>query len=179
MKKKAKVTMTLGSLALVGVLAFGVYAWACDGGMPFGQGNCSQNCGSYGDLTEEQRAQIEELSKKFHDETVELRENMRSKSQELRALLEVSDPDPDEVKAVQKELSDLRGEMAQHKIDFQLEARKIAPDSKIAQGCGRGFGSQRMMRGSGKRFGPQMMMKGFGRHSGDNCDWGASENQDT
>jgi zinc resistance-associated protein len=142
MKKKA--VITFGVLVLIGALAVTVFAWQqmgrCFDGF-FGPGFCCQGDGSYGNLTEEQRAEMKELREEFHQDIAGLREQMQAKSEALRTLLDGADPDPEEAKALQKEMSGLMADMAQHRIDFILEAKKIAPEATF-RGWGRRFSRQ-------------------------------------
>jgi len=118
-------------------------------------------CWQYGrgheNLTEEQRSQLDKLSQKFYDESAQVRNKIRSKSAELNTLLTSPNPDAEKAKALQKEISDLKAKLAQKRIDFRLEARKIAPELRFGRGYGRGYGSH--MRG----YGPGM---GYGGHMG-------------
>ena len=61
------------------------------------QGYTSQN----NNLTEEQVTRLNDLQKKFYDETSGLREKMWAKSNELNTALNSANPDADTVKALQ------------------------------------------------------------------------------
>lgn len=93
----------------------------------------------YGELTEEQQSRLEELDRKFYKETTDLRNKIWEKSSELNTLLNSSDPDPEKVRALHKELSDLRAEMEGKSLTYELEARKIIPGSRLSPGYGRGY----------------------------------------
>ena len=77
---------------------------------------------------------------------------------ELNRLFNSEKPDAEKAKTLQKEISDLRAKMAQARIDFELEERKIAPQGNNRRGYGRGYGPG--MRGSGPgmrgSYGPGM-----------------------
>jgi Spy/CpxP family protein refolding chaperone len=134
-----KLATTLGIMVLVGVLAVPVFAYRGGwGGRSHGPGYCWEGGGQYSNLTEEQRQELDKLEQKFHNDTGKLRREIWVKSDEFDTLMNTSDPDPKTVKALQKE---------QHRIDFELEARKIAPDGRHARGYGKGYG--RHMRGYG------------------------------
>ena len=75
----------------------------------------------------------------------------------MNTLLNAPDPDAEKAKALQKEIIDLRGKMAEKRLDFRLEARKINPDARFGRGYGKGYG--RHMKGYGPRAG-----MGYGRH---------------
>ena len=127
-----------------------------EGGPGYG---CEYDRG-YDKLTEEQRSKSDELYRKFYDETAKLRDEIWAKSAELDTLLNSANPDAAKAKALQKEISDLRAKLAQERINFELEGRKIAPELR----SGRGY-QGRHMRGHGHGM-------GYGRHMGGYGPWG-------
>jgi zinc resistance-associated protein len=155
----------LGILVLVGAIAVPVLAhgpgWGRGHHMGWGGGPGQGYCGDYGpgagNLTEEQRTQLDTLNKKFYEETVQLRNEMWTKSRELSALLDSPNPAADKARALQKEITGLRAQLAEKRLNFELEERKIAPDARLGYGYGRGYG--RHMGG----YGPGM---GYGHHMG-------------
>ena len=94
-------------------------------------------------LTEEQRDQLNELNKKFREETAELMEDFSSTSRELSRVLNSEILDEKKAKALQKEISELQAELSQKTLDLRLEVRKILPETGYARGYGRGFGPYR------------------------------------
>ncbi|MBW1886825.1 MAG: Spy/CpxP family protein refolding chaperone [Deltaproteobacteria bacterium] len=159
-----RLAMILGIVVLAGAIAIPVLArgpgWG-KGGQRMGRGgdpgSSSQYGRGYDNLTEEQRTQLDKLHQKFYDETAQLRTEIWAKRGELRILMNTSNPDVEKAKALQKEISDLMGKMAQEKIAFQLEARKINPGLPFGGGFGKGYGRHM------KRYGPGM---GYGHHRG-------------
>jgi Spy/CpxP family protein refolding chaperone len=101
-------------------------------------------------MTAEKREELEKVHKAFLDDTVKLRNDIRTKMTELDNLLRTDDPDVNRAKAIQKEISDLQAELAQKSLELRLEILKINPDARY----GIGFGRNMM------RFDPGM---GFGR----------------
>jgi hypothetical protein len=86
----------------------------------------------------------------------------------MRTLMNTSNPDETQVMALQKEIHDLKGKVAEARIKYQLEARKINPDARLGWGHGKG-GSGRHMRGGGPGYGPNGPNrdgKGYGRCGG-------------
>lgn len=108
-----------------------------------GPGYCYQYGRGYDNLTEEQRGQLDKLHKQFHDATARLRNEIRAKQAELNMLLSSPNPDAEKAKALQKEFSDLRAKLAQKRITFELEVRKLAPKGHYGRGYSRGFGWHR------------------------------------
>ena len=158
-----KLATTLGILFLVGVLAAPVLAhrggW---GGSSRGFDNCRQGSGPDGNLSESQNAELDKLEQKFSNDTAKLREKIWAKSEELDTLLNAADPDVKKVKAVQKEITDLRAKVDRQRIDFELEARKITPNSGYARGYSRGYGRHMMGYGPGHSRGYGRHMMGYG-----------------
>jgi len=124
----------------------------------------------YDNLTKEQHNQLDKAHQEFYDETAKLRKDIRAKRAELNALLNSSDPDAEKAKALQKEISDLRAKLAQERINFALEERKIDPDARIGRGYGMGYG--RHMGGYGPGMGSRMMGYGPGMGSGSGMGYG-------
>jgi len=113
-------------------------------------------------LTDEQREQIKKLQQKFYDDTAQLRSEIAAKQSELNILMNTSNPDVQKARSLQKDLSDLKGKMAQERINLQFEARKINPDARFGMGYGRGMGGPgRGMGGDGPGMGWQR--GGFGK----------------
>ena len=161
----------LGILVLVGAIAVPVLAhgpgWGKGHHMGWSGGPGYGYCGDYGpgtgNITEEQRTQLDTLNKKFYDETAQLRNEMWTKSRELSALLNSANPDAEKARALQKEITGLRAQLAEKRLDFELEERKIAPDTRHGSGYGRGYG-QGYGRGYGRGYGHHM--GGYGHHMG-------------
>jgi len=151
-----KLATTLGILFLVGVLAAPVFAYRGGwGGGSRGPGSCGQGSGSYGNLTESQNAELGRLEQKFSNDTAKLRDEIWTKSEELNTLLNAADPDVRKVRALQKEITGLRAEVDRQRIDFELKARKITPNSGYNRGYSRGYGRHMMGYGGGYRHGPR------------------------
>jgi zinc resistance-associated protein len=105
----------------------------------------------YANVTTEQRSRLDELDRKFTSETANLRNEIRGKSVELDALLNSPNPDIGKARALQKKINDLRAELDQKATNYEIEARKVAPDVHYGRG--------RHMMG----YGPGA---GYGRHMG-------------
>ena len=104
-------------LAIVGILAFGAYAFA-DWGMGYGHGGWghhgpgrhrgwSGNQGYQGNLTDEQTTKLNKERQAFFEETGNLRENLYQKELELRSEQAKEDPDDQKAGGLQAEISDL------------------------------------------------------------------------
>ena len=167
-----RVVVVFGVVMLVLALSYPVIArgpeqgrgYGGKGGRGGGPGSCWGQGGGYGNLTDEQRTQLDKLHQKFRDDTAEIRTKMWTKKGELGILLGTSNPDAAKAKALQKEISDLKSQMAEKRIDLALEARKIAPDARIGRGFGMGFG--RHKGGYGRYWGGRGHHGGYGHHWG-------------
>ena len=130
----------LGILVLVGAIALPVLAhgpgWGRGHHMGWGGGPGQGYCGDYGpgagNLTEEQRTKLDTLHKKFYDETAQLRNEMWTKSSELNALLNSPNPDADKARALQKEITGLKSQLAEKRLDFELATGVEGIDEEIA-----------------------------------------------
>ena len=168
-----RVAVVIGIILLAGLIAYPVFAhgpgWGGGRGHHMmgnrgpGPGYCWQYGGGYANVTPEQQSKLDELYQNFYNETNNLKNEIWSKSRELNTLLDSPDPDIEKAKALQKEISDLRSKMAEKRLDFQLETRKINPDARFGAGYGKGYG--RHMRGYGPRagMGYGKLMGGYGQ----------------
>jgi zinc resistance-associated protein len=157
-----KILAILVGAALVAAVAVPLWAYGPGWGRghhmmgPWGTapGYSQQHERDFGNLTEEQRSQLEQLDRNYYDETATLRDQIWAKSAEINTLLNGPNPDVEKVKALQKELSDLRAMMDEKRLSYELEIRKIIPEPQF----GRGYYGHHM-----GGYGPHM---GYGWHGG-------------
>ena len=141
-----------GSILLVAMSSYPVLAWGpmWGGG---GRGDCWQGSQNYSTVTQEQQEKLDQLNQKFYQETAQMRENLWAKRAELRENLNTPNPDGEKVKGLQKEISNLNTQLAEKKLDVELEARNIAPEgTNYAGRTNRGNGNVYGRRGGG--YGP-------------------------
>ena len=158
-----KILMTLGILFMVGILAAPVFAHRRGWGGGYGASGGTGYGPCYlegGNVTESQQMELDKLYESFVKDTDKLREEIWNKSSELDTLLDSTNPDANKVKILQKEISNLQAKMADKRVDYELQARKIAPDARFGRGEGRGYG-QGYGRGYGMGYG-----QGYGRGYG-------------
>jgi Spy/CpxP family protein refolding chaperone len=140
-----KLFTTLTVLLLVGLMVLPVFAHRRGGSGDQGDhGPCGCRYGNrpYGNLTESQLAELEKLEKKHFSDSGKLKEEIWAKSEELDNLLSESEPDPDKARVLQREISDLKAKMAENKLNFQLEVRKVVPDAPLGRGYARRHGAE-------------------------------------
>jgi Spy/CpxP family protein refolding chaperone len=163
-----KLTSIVGITFLSALLIVPVAVWAHGWGWGNGHmmGYWGTGPGYYGQydnvdttLNSTQQKNLANLDQKFYNENRTLRSELWSKSAEINALLYSTNPDTDKVAKLQKEISDLRAKLYEKAINHEIEARKIAPDTRFSSGYSYGP----MMGGYGmgdNGYGP--MMGGYG-----------------
>ncbi len=133
---------------MVSLVAGSVFAWGPGKGRGMGSG-FNQDCPRYGgqgafnDLSKEQRDKLDTLRQAFIDETYELRSAKFQKRQEVRMLMETSDPDRAKLDKLSQEINDLQKQVRDKQIDFRLAAKKISPELGMGKGIGQGKWSNR------------------------------------
>ncbi len=118
-----------------------------------GKGCLRRGAGS-ANLSEDQIKQLTEACNAFREATRELRSQIKSKRLELESEFVKTAPDVEKLKTLEKELSDLKAQFSQKRIDQRLKMKTINPDLrcgkgwKSGRGCGQGYG-----RGQGHGYG--------------------------
>ncbi|MCP3944355.1 MAG: periplasmic heavy metal sensor [Desulfobacteraceae bacterium] len=87
---------------------------------------------SWQNLSNEQKTQLKTLHQKFIDETYETRSDLLVKHQQMRMLMETSSPDKAQIKSLSQAVIKLKGQMQNKRIDYQLAAKKIAPELNVS-----------------------------------------------
>jgi zinc resistance-associated protein len=108
--------------------------------------------GAFGNLSEEDIKKLDEERKAFFEATKDLRREVYQKRLELASEMARQNPDAARAAALQKEISDTKGQLAQKHLDHIFRVRRINPDLGMGFGGGghMGFGmmhSGRMGRG--------------------------------
>jgi len=132
-----KTGIIIAAIMLTFVATTSSFAWGPGKGKCPGQGQNQEDgkgrCEWGTKLTDEQKSQMKELHDKFVDDTANLRIDINTKSEKIRILMETSDPDAEELKSLVKETADLRGQLMAKRVDFYLDAKKIAPDVRMGK----------------------------------------------
>ena len=185
MKKKLSIII---SMAFFAVITFSAGAFAYGGGntghhMRGGAGHMDrQDMGSYHQrgfesrwnaLSPEQQDQLKALHQNFIDETAATKTELSSKRANMRILLDTSAPDAAQLKRLSGEIADLKAKIMEKRIDFMLNAKKVAPDFRF--GAYAGFGGMHQGKrgycpyGGGMNFQGPMHRGGFDRGPGAGC----------
>jgi len=144
-------------LAVVAILGMGSYAFAGRGGgyghHGYGSGDSYHGYGHHGsgrgygsgcnygeNITQEEFEKLQAEHQAFAKNTENLRRNIYQKELALRSELAKENPDAQTALEVQKEISDLRAEVDQKRIDHLIKVREIAPNA--GRGMMKGFGSR-------------------------------------
>jgi len=155
MKKLATI---IGILLLAGVIAYPVFAHGPGWGRGYhmwgyggGPGACWRGYNGSGGLTQDQREKLDALDRQFLTETDALRNEIWNKKAELNTLINSENPDKAKITSLQKEINTLRNQMAEKRLSYRLETRKVAPDAYYGGNAGRYPGGRGGFRGD---FGP-------------------------
>ena len=153
-KKYRKLKMVL--IAAIAILFSGIYASA-DCGKEYGhhrgmhqdkgwhhKGFGGPGCGAFDNLSEDEIKKLDAERTAFFEATKGLRRKIYQKRLELASELAKENPDAAAAAALQTELSDIKAQMAQKRLEHILRVQKINPD------LGRGFWG-------GGHMGPGMM----------------------
>ncbi len=105
-----------------------------------GAGDCpgygGKNCPGYDQLSEAERNQADDLKDRFLEETKDIRDQLREKGTALGEELSKDTPDTETAAKIQTDISQLRAQLDQVRLTYQIEMKKINPD------LGRGRGHQ-------------------------------------
>jgi Spy/CpxP family protein refolding chaperone len=161
MKKTAIGISVVAALLVISSLAL---AW----GPGYGRGTGFAASSAYGclyapnfNLTAEQSGKLSGLQQQFLNETLPVRNELASKSLELRNLMVQPSPTAATISAKQKEIFALQQKMQEKSLAYQTNARSVLTPQQISQlppGCGLGFAAG---TGYGAGFGG-----GYGRGMG-------------
>lgn len=138
MKKMIFVVMMVAILATAGLAT--AQEWGKGHGMGMGYGPHSGGARSAGsslwgalNLTPEQMQKMQALRESFLKEKIPLRNDLMLKRLELRGLWMQTNPDEAKILAKQKEINDLRGQLAEKVTKNRLEMRKILTPEQQAK----------------------------------------------
>jgi zinc resistance-associated protein len=121
-----------------------------------GPASCGQYERGYGYQNPAERSRQDQRDGRFYNETARLRDQIRTKSAELDAVLDSPNPDPQKARALQNEISELQAKMDEKKLNYELEERKRNPEARSGGGYGSGYGPHMGGFGSRGEYGPGM-----------------------
>jgi len=171
MNKFGKVMIVVAIVGIAGYAATSFAGWGRGGG-----GNCWGEGGGYGqrgsaapgnqgNLSDQDMDKIQKERQAFFEDTRVTRENLYQKELELRSEMAKQDPDVNKAVALQKEVSELEGQLNQKRIEQRIKMKKENPDLFAGRGYGKGGGGM----GRGYGMGPGGMGRGFQGRGGGGC----------
>ncbi len=159
-------------LAIIGVVGYAATSFA--GWGRGGSGNCggqgsgwaqrgSGPAGYQDNLSDEDLDKLNKERQAFFEDTRELRENLYQKDLDLRSELAKKDPDTKLAVGLQKEISELEGQLGQKRVEHRITMQKENPDFFAGRGYGQGRGYG---KGQGYGKGGGGMGRGYGMGQG-------------
>jgi zinc resistance-associated protein len=163
MNNKAKKITILTFVAVFAIATLAFAGWGRGYGHMMGYGGMGpgrnhmggygyDQRGYYGNLSEEEMAKLDQQRAEFFKATENIRQQLYEKELALRSELAKENPDTSKASKLQSEISTLQSELDQKRLDYEIQARKSAPNYE------RGY------RGSGP-------MMGYGPGGGGYCRW--------
>ena len=163
MKKKAKGIMVLAVVAIFGIATLAFAGWGRGYGHMMGSGGWGPGWhqrggygdsqgGYYGNLSADEIAKLDQQRAEFFKATENIRQKLYTKELALRSELAKGTPDTGKASRLQGEITKLQSNLDQKRLDYEIQARKTAPNYN---------------RGN-RGYGPMM---GYGPRGGGSCMW--------
>ena len=89
--------------------------------------NKGSGCNAWANLNEEQISKLQEKRSAFFEETQALRQDIFSKRLEIKSEVYKREPDTAKALSLQKDLSELKAQLAQKRVAHIIDVRKINP----------------------------------------------------
>ncbi|BBO66299.1 hypothetical protein DSCA_02290 [Desulfosarcina alkanivorans] len=157
MKRNTKGIMTLAVLAVFGFSTLVFAGWGDGYGHMMGPGmmgpGWQQGNGYYGNLSADEIAKLDQQRAEFFRATENTRQQLYEKNLALQSELAKENPDTAKASRLQSEISKLQSDLDQKRLEYDIQARKSAPNYN--RGYRGGYGS----------------MMGYGPRGGGYCRW--------
>lgn len=156
MKKKAKGILILTVVAIFGITTLSFAGWGRGYGHMMGpdswgpgmnSGYMYDQGGNYGNLSADEIAKLDQQRTEYFKATENIRQNLYEKELALRSELAKEDPDTSKASTLQSDISKLQSNLDQERLNYEIKARKSAPNYN------RGSGGYGPMMGYGPRGG--------------------------
>ncbi|NPV06025.1 MAG: periplasmic heavy metal sensor [Syntrophaceae bacterium] len=155
MKRNTKGLMTLAVLAVFGISTVAFAQWGPGYGHMMGPGMMGPGwqggSGYYGNLSADEIAKLDQQRSEFFKATEGIRQQLYEKELALQGELSKENPDTSKASTLQSEISKLRGELDQKRLDYEMQARESVPNYN------RGYRGHGSMMGYGPRGGGYCM----------------------
>lgn len=161
MKKTAKGILILTVVAIFGITTLAFAGWGRGYGHMMGSDRWGHGMhseygydqgGYYGNLSSEEIAKLDQQRAEYLKATENIRQKLYENELALRSELAKENPDTGKASKLQSDISTLQSDLDQERLNFEIQARKSAPNYK---------------RGPGG-YGPMM---GYGPRGGGYCMW--------
>ena len=156
-----KAVILIAGITLVGIISLPLFAHGPGWGGNWrgcGYGDCPEYDYQGSNLTQEQRFELDALKNEYRTNTDKIRERLRETNHDLRSELRKTVPEETRIRELQTEISKLRAEMDNARINHTLKVKKIVPDAQPGysgrggRDMGEGYsGCYRGSRGTGPR----------------------------
>jgi zinc resistance-associated protein len=167
-RKKTTFTL-LGIIAFLTITTAAMAGWGRGAGRMGGGyaqwGGCPYAGAANGNLSAEELEKMNADRLAFFNETDALRRSLHQKSLALRSELAKEKPDAEKAASLQGDISNLRSEMSQKRLAYQLKAGGTGTEAWCGQGGRGGRGGRGGMQGYGPRGG-RGGMQGYGQRGG-------------
>jgi len=172
MNEKAKGILILTVVAIFGITTLAFAGWGRGYGHMMGPGGWGPGMhggygygqeGYYGNLSADEIAKLDQQRDEYFKATENIRQNLYEKELALRSELAKENPDTSKASKLQKDISTLQSNLDQERLNYEIKARKSAPNYNREPG---GYGP---MMGYG--YGGHGPMMGYGPGGGGYCRW--------
>ncbi len=163
MKRNTKGIITLAALAVFGISTFAFAGWGGGYGHGIGSGMMGPGMmgpgwqqgggGYYENLSADDIAKLNQQRADFFRETENTRQQLYEKDLALQSELAQENPDTAKASSLQSDISRLQSDLDQKRLEYDLQARKSAPNYN------RGY------------RGGHVSMMGYGHRGGGYCGW--------
>lgn len=151
MKRNMKNILTLAILAVLGFSTIAFAGWGRGYGHMMGPGmmgpGWQQGGDYYGNLSADEIAKLDQQRTEFFRATEKTRQQLYEKNLALQSELAKENPDSAKASRLQGEISKLQSEFDQKRLEYDIQARKSAPNYN------RGYRGYGPMMGYGSRGG--------------------------
>ncbi len=117
----------------------------------YGHARQAEPGGPWVDLSDEQMEKLQAARQSFLQDTEDLRQQLYEKQAEMFAVMAKKSPDPEKAKALQKDISRIKGELDLKHLEHVLEVKQIHPH--LGRGFVKGLGGPGHGRGHGSGWG--------------------------
>lgn len=146
MKKNAKGILILTVVAIFGITTLSFAGWGRGYGHMMGPGSWGPGMhsgygygqdGYYGNLSADEIAKLDQQRSEYFKATENIRQKLYEKELALRSELAKEDPDTSKASTLQSDISNLQSNLDQERLNYEIKARKSAPNYNRGQ---RGYG---------------------------------------